>query len=281
MKAWATASVASRWSGRSSRALHRAGCLGTVAAEVMAPKPEDNPTRAVSEHFTQTRWSLVLRAGELASTDATGALDRLCQTYWPPIFGFLRRKGYNLHDAQDLTQGFFAAFLRRNSLAAADPSKGRFRTYLLSSLTYYLADERDKARAQKRGGGEVIASLDAEEAENVLNAVASPDATPEIAFDQQWANTLLGQALEALQAEFEAARKLPQFAVLRRFLTEEACAGGYDDVALELGLKPGTVAVTVHRMRARYRELVRAEVAQTVADPADVDRELRALFLGA
>ena len=231
------------------------------------------------ESFTQTRWSLVLQSSDGASVDATAALERLCQSYWPPIYGFLRRKGYSPHDAQDLTQGFFAALLRRNSLATADPHKGRFRTYLLSVLTYYLADERDKATAQKRGGGEALVSLDAEEAEGRHLAVAADGTTPECAFDQQWVTTLLERALTALQGEFDEAGKSALFARLNGFLTEEAGPGGYDAVAAELGFKPGTVAVTVHRMRARYRELVRAEVAETVASPEEVDQELRALFL--
>ena len=222
----------------------------------------------------------MLQAGAVSSPDSAEALERLCRAYWPPIYGFLRRKGLSPHDAQDTTQGFFAALLRRNDFAQADQAKGRFRTYLLGALTHYLADERDKAGAQKRGGGVVPISLDETDAEGRYLAEPATEATPERAFDQRWATSLLEQAFALLQGEFRAAGKVNVFEPLKLFLTQEAGPGGYDAVAAQLRLQPGTVAVTVHRMRSRYRELLRAQVAETVANPKDVEDEFRALFLG-
>ena len=236
--------------------------------------------RSGGEHFTRTRWSLVLQAGATASPDSAEALERLCRAYWPPIYGFLRRKGQSPHDAQDIAQGFFAALLRRNDFAHADQAKGRFRTYLLGALTHFLADERDRADAKKRGGGEVPISLDETDAEGRYLAEPATEATPERAFDQRWATTLLEQSFAQLQDEFRAAGKQQVFDQLKLFLTQEAGPGGYDAVAALLRLQPGTVAVTVHRMRSRYRELLRAQVAETVADPKEVDDEFRALFFG-
>ncbi len=223
---------------------------------------------------------MVLQAGAGTSPDSAEALERLCRAYWRPIYGFLRRKGLNPHDAQDATQGFFAALLRRNDFAAADQAKGRFRTYLLGALQHFLSDERDRAGAQKRGGGVAPISLDETDAEGRYLAEPATEATPERAYDQRWATTLLEQAFAQLESEFRAAGKVAVFGQLKRFLTQEAGPGGYDAVAAELRLQPGTVAVTVHRMRSRYRELLRAQVAETVADPKDVDDEFRALFLG-
>lgn len=240
-------------------------------------RPEDRSGR---EHFTNTRWSLVLQAGAVASPSSVEALEQLCRAYWPPIYGFLRRRGQSPHDAQDITQGFFAALLRRNDFAQADQAKGRFRTYLLGALTHYLADERDRAGAQKRGGGIAPISLDETDAEGRYLAEPATDATPERAFDQRWATTLLEQAFSLLQEEFRAAGKVNVFTQLKVFLTQEAGPGGYDAVATQLRLQPGTVAVTVHRMRSRYRELLQVQVAKTVADPRDVEDEFRALFLG-
>ncbi len=240
----------------------------------------DSGPRAGGEHFTQTHWSLVIQAGNQTTPESTDALERLCRAYWPPIYSFLRRKGFNPHDAQDLAQGFFARLLQRNDFAAADPAKGRFRTYLLGALMHYVSSEYARAQTQKRGGQAVIVPLDATDAEGRFLAEPAIDAPPERAFDQRWASTLLERALQKLRAEFEAAGKVRQYDTLKVFLTQEAGPGGYDDAAGQLQLKPGTVAVTVHRLRARYRELLRAEVAETVLDPKDVDAEIRALFFG-
>ena len=164
-------------------------------------RPEN---KSGGEHFTRTRWSLVLQAGTASSPDSAEALERLCRAYWPPIYGFLRRRGQSPHDAQDTTQGFFAALLQRNDFAQADQAKGRFRTYLLGALNHFLADQRDKAGAQKRGGGVVPISLDETDAEGGYLAEPATEATPERAFDQRWATTLLEQAFGLLRDEFRA-----------------------------------------------------------------------------
>jgi len=234
-----------------------------------------NPGRA---EFTQTRWSVVLLAGQPSAPDSFAALERLCRTYWYPVYAFVRRQGQTPEDAQDLTQEFFVRLLKRNFFALADPDKGRFRSFLLSALKFFLADQRDKAQAEKRGGGRTNVSLDDEGAEERYRQEPATDLTPERIFDRRWAVALLDQALRRLRAEFQTAGKQRQFDLLRPFLAEETGEGGYDPVAVELQTSPKTVAVAVFRLRGRYRELVREEVTATVAADTDVENELRALF---
>lgn len=234
--------------------------------------------RSGKDHFSQTHWSLVLQAGEAVTPEASEALERLCRTYWPPIYSFLRRKGFGPEDAKDLTQGFFARLLERNDFAAADPAKGRFRTYLLAALMHFVSSEQSRAQAQKRGGGQVVVPLESTDAEGQYLAEPATASTAERSFDQRWASTLLEQALTRLRGEFSASGKLDHYDALKVYLTQEAGPGGYEAIADRLGMKPGTVAVSVHRLRQQYRELLRAEVALTVADPREVDAEIRALF---
>jgi RNA polymerase sigma factor (sigma-70 family) len=228
--------------------------------------------------FTTTHWSRVQQAGDKDSLLAGDALAELCQTYWYPLYAYVRRKGHSPQDAQDLTQGFFARLLKNNSFAGADPEKGKFRTYLLGALNHFLADEWDKARAEKRGGGHAVFSLDDETAERRYLQEPSLDLTPEKIFDRRWGMTLLEQALKRLREEFTGAGNGRHFELLKSFLTSEAVAGAYDGIAAELQTTPNAIAASVRRLRQRYRELVRAEVAETVASPRDVDEELRALF---
>ena len=216
-------------------------------------------------------------AAEDTSPQRSAALETLCNTYWFPIYVFVRRRGYSEHDAQDLTQDFFARIVGDNSFARADRTKGKFRGYLLGALNHFLADEWDKRCAKKRGGGQMVWSLEA--AEGKYLQIAASSASPEKAFDQRWGLILLEQAVRRLQEELKAAKKELQFDLLKDFLTSEAGPGAYNAAARKLSLSPNRVAVIVYRMRQRFRELLRAELAQTVLSQADLEEEMRHLFL--
>jgi RNA polymerase sigma-70 factor (ECF subfamily) len=228
--------------------------------------------------FANTRWSLVVQARDREPDNAARALEELCQVYWMPLYAYVRRRGYNVEDAQDLTQDFFTRFLAKDALAQVAPEKGKFRSYLLAALKHFLANEWDKARAQKRGGGAVHVSFDTQEAETRYRSAPSDALTPDRLFDRQWALVVLDLALNHLEAEHDTREKQRLFAALRGTLTGEEPAGGYAAVARQLGLTEGAIKVAVHRLRKRYRELLLAEIAQTVADPAQVTDELQALF---
>jgi RNA polymerase sigma-70 factor (ECF subfamily) len=221
----------------------------------------------------------VLRADAQDTTTAQAALAKLCQAYWFPLYSFVRRRGYSVHDAQDLTQEFFARLLRERILARADPERGRFRSFLLANLKNFLANEWDRAHAQKRGGGQVIFSLDYDSAETSYRSEPASTLTPERIFDQRCAMALMERALERLEKEDGAGDRSAQFNLLKKFLTTEPSDGDYAAVAAELQTSAGAVTVAVHRLRARFRHLVRAEVAETVASAADVDEELRHLCM--
>ena len=195
-----------------------------------------------------------------------------------PLRLYVRRKGNSPHDAQDLTQEFFARLLKHNSFAGADRQKGKFRTYLLGALNHFLADEWDKARAEKRSGGQALISLDDENAEERYLQQPASDLSPDKVFARRWGLILLEAALTRLREESVAAGKGRQFELLKIFLTTETQDSGYESIAAELDTTTNSVAVSVDRLRQRYRELVRAEVAHTVTDPREVDEELRGLF---
>jgi RNA polymerase sigma-70 factor (ECF subfamily) len=227
---------------------------------------------------TDTRWSIILLAGQDSSTKAGRALEELCRAYWMPVYAFVRRKGHSPHDAQDLTQEFFARLLKNKWYQVADPLKGRFRSYLLGGLKHFLSDEWDKQRAAKRGGTERVISLDDMETESLYSQDLASDITPETIFQQRWARTVLSQALTKLTTEYAQAGKADQFDQLKPFLTGEGTEGGYGQLAKSLHMTPGHVGVTMHRLRHRFRELVRTEVAQTLSRPEDLQDELRHLF---
>jgi RNA polymerase sigma-70 factor (ECF subfamily) len=228
--------------------------------------------------FTTTHWSVVLTAMEKQSPEAAAALEKLCRTYWYPLYAYVRRKGYDEHEAQDLTQEFFARLLARNYLSVADRNKGKFRSFLLGSLEHFLAREWTKAHAQKRGGGQPLFSLDEVDAENRYRLEPAHELTAEKIFDRRWATTLLEQAMARLRADYEADNKGKVFARLEVFLTGNAPETSYVEIAASLNMSEGALKVAVHRLRQRYGELVRAEIAQTVATPEGIDEELRYLF---
>jgi RNA polymerase sigma factor (sigma-70 family) len=233
---------------------------------------------AGAARFATTHWSVVLAAGGSTSPQAAAALEQLCRSYWYPLYAFVRRRGHAEPDAQDLTQAFFARLLERRDLRRVGRDGGRFRSYLLTSLTHFLRDEWDKARAAKRGGGREIFSLDAQEADSRYRLEPADGSGADKLFARRWALTTLEGALDRLRDECAAEGKTRQWELLHPLLAEDVPAGTYDSLAAELNLAPGTVSVTLHRLRKRYRELVRAEVSRTISNPAEVDEEMRALL---
>jgi RNA polymerase sigma factor (sigma-70 family) len=239
---------------------------------------KDEPISGGVGGFATTRWSMVLAAGKGESPDAHAALATLCKRYWYPLYAFVRRSGHQPADAQDLTQEFFARLLEKQYLRAADPERGRFRSFLLSAVKHFLSKERDRAKARKRGGGRKVFPLDFEAGESRYSLEPSHEVTAEKVYERRWALTLLDQVFARLREEFDRASKRNEFDHLKGYLTGEAATLSYRDVAAELGTTEGAVKVAVHRLRRRYRELVREEIAHTVAGPEDVDEELRRLF---
>ena len=238
------------------------------------------PGIATAPHpaFVTTHWSLVVSAGRNDTPHAREALEKLCRSYWFPIYAFVRRQGHGPHDAQDLTQEFFARLLEKKQLAGADPARGRFRSFLLASLKHFLANEWDKANAQKRGGGQVLIPIDAATAETSCGFEPADNLTADIIFERRWALTLLEHVLGRLRAEYVRDGKENLFEQLKPTLTEASRTVAYSEIATRLGTTEGAVKVAVHRLRQRYRELLRAEIADTVANPGEVDDEIRNLF---
>lgn len=233
---------------------------------------------ATSDTFATTRWTLVLTAAADGSSVAQRALGEMCGLYWYPLYAFIRRRGHNPDEAQDLTQGFFARILERNIVGTADPSRGRFRSYLLGALQHFLADERDRAAALKRGGGHTTISRDLETAEQRYALEPSHELTPERLFDRKWAATVIALVMDDLRRQFHAEGKAALFERLKAFLVADPAESTQAQAAAELGLSPGAARVALHRMRQRYRGLLRDHIAQTVASPEDVDAEIRDLF---
>lgn len=220
----------------------------------------------------------MLTAGRNDTTGAQNALAKLCSIYWYPLYAYVRRRGHSPEDAQDLTQEFFARLLERNWLGRADQQRGRFRSFLLSAMNHFLADEWDKARAQKRGGGQVHLPLQFDTAETRYGYEPADRVTPEQNFERRWALTLLDEVLRRLRLEYEQDGRAEWFAALHPCLIGDRTAQPYAELAAKLGVNEGTVKATVHRLRQRYRQLLREEIAQTVAEPGEVDEELHHLF---
>lgn len=229
--------------------------------------------------FTTTRWTFVVSAGHESSPDAAQALAWLCERYWLPLYAYVRRRVPDVHEAQDLTQGFFAELLEKQRIGAADPDRGRFRSFLLTSLKNYLSHQREKEQAQKRGGGTRPLSLDFESADTTLQIQPATELTPEQIYEQQWALALLGRIMESLEREFSEAGKANQFAELKGFVIGEHPGVTYAMAAEKLGLTEAAAKQTASRMRKRYRALLREEIAQTISSPEEIDDEIRNLFL--
>jgi RNA polymerase sigma-70 factor (ECF subfamily) len=227
--------------------------------------------------FATTRWTVVMQAGT-DSPDAQQALETLCRNYWYPLYAYVRRQGHSPHDAQDLTQAFFARLLEKNYLADVQREKGRFRSFLLASLKHFLANEWDRERALKRGGGRKLIALDEDSAESRYKLEPNVDLSADKIYERRWALTLLDQVLAKLRSEFERDGKLEHFETLKQYLSAGRTSVSYAQAADKLGMNEGAIKVAVHRLRKRYRELLRAEIAQTVATASEIDAEIRYLF---
>jgi RNA polymerase sigma factor (sigma-70 family) len=236
--------------------------------------------RSDAAGFVATRWTMVLAAaGGDVSPDASKAMAELCRVYWYPLYAYVRRRGYDTHEAEDLTQEFFLRLLAKNYLAGVDRQKGKFRAFLLASLQHFLANEWDRSQAQKRGGGQSVIRLDTLDAESRYSLEPAHNLTPERLFERQWALTVLERVLARLQAEAFALNGEPTtFHLLKQFLTGSGASSGYAQVAAELGKTEGAVKVAVYRLRRRYRNLLQDEIAQTVASPEEIDDEIRYLL---
>jgi RNA polymerase sigma-70 factor (ECF subfamily) len=228
-----------------------------------------------STEFPTTRWTLVLAAGDPQRKEARSALVSLCENYWYPLYAYLRRRGFPPDRAQDLTQEFFLRVLEGRYLHRAEPEKGRFRSFLLTSMKFFVADEQDRDRAAKRGGGAVV-SLELASGEDRYRREPVYSETPERMFERRWALSMLDRVVERLREEFVRYGRVEHFEQLKRFLAGQSDAP-YAALALEMNTSEGALRVAVHRLRKRYRELFRQEIADTVADPAAVESELRFL----
>ena len=230
-----------------------------------------------AERFSTTQWSLVVQAGDKRHPAASQALAALCERYWFPLYAFVRREGHGEHDAQDLTQAFFARLLEKDDLRDVDRACGRFRSFLLASLRHFLSNARDRRRALKRGGGHGIVSLDLSDAERRYASEPVDRWTPETLFHRRWALETLQSVLERLRLEWDEPGRREFFAAV-----EEGIAGDmarpYSEIAEQLGMTEGAVKTAVHRLRRRYREFLREQIAETVSDPSLVDDEIRDLF---
>ena len=244
----------------------------------MNGKCESDRSATKNARFTATHWSLVLRAGQADSASADRALEQLCRAYWLPLYAYVRRRGYSPAESEDLTQGFFATFLNHGGIQRADRSRGRFRTFMLCCLESFLTNEWDKHRAIKRGGGAQFVSWEELQAEECYQQEPADGLTPEKVFDRQWATTLLQRAMSALRRECEEQHTLETFELLHDALTGEPRGWLYRDAAEQLNTTEAAVKMRLHRMRQRFGQLVRDEVAQTVNSPAVVEEELRYLF---
>jgi RNA polymerase sigma-70 factor (ECF subfamily) len=238
---------------------------------------DDQPIHTLpgSSQFPTTRWSLVVAAGDPRLKEARSALVSLCENYWYPLYAYLRRRGYSADEAQDLTQEFFVRVLEGRYLDRADPEKGRFRSFILTSLKFFVADEEDRHRARKRGGG-MLVPLEFSSGEERYQREPAHDETPERIFERRWALSLLDRVVEKLRQEFVQHGRPEHFERLKVFLLGQSDAP-YAALAQEMNTSEGALKVAIHRLRKRYRELFRQEIADTVADPVEVESELRYL----
>ncbi len=245
--------------------------------------PPSSVPNARSPRFATTRWSMVLQAKDQPSTDANEALSDLCRAYWYPLYALIRRRSRDVHEAQDLTQGFFARLLEKDFLGNVDPARGRFRAFLLAAVKHFLANEWDRDNAQKRGGGCLVVSLDARSfdwnsGESRFLMEPRHELTPERLFERQWALALLDRVLSRLRDEYVEAGKTTLIETLQPFLSLDRGEANYAQAAELLGMTEATLRVAAHRLRKRYRELLRDEISQTVTNADEVEDELRYLF---
>ncbi len=245
----------------------------------MPPSESNRDSASVPDlRFTTTHWSVVLMAGQADSPQANEALEKLCRIYWYPLYVYVRRQGNSPEDAQDLTQIFFSRLLEKHYFAKADPDRGKFRTFLLRSMKNFLVNEWKRAGRLKRGGDLTFLSIDANVAEDRYATEPANESDPDAAYEQRWAVTLIEQVLATLRRDYSAADKARLFEELKGFIWGDKSTASYAEIAGHLNLNEGSVKVAVHRLRQRFREILRAEVAHAVARPDDVDDELRYLI---
>lgn len=240
------------------------------------PNSADSSARAPS-HFHTTRWSIVLAAGQISSRESRGALESLCQAYWFPVYSYVRRH-VQLDDAQDLTQGFFTHLLDTQAIGKAHPERGRFRAFLLTTLKNFLANEWHKVQAEKRGGGNAPLRLDFETGESRYQIEPVHDVTPEKLFERKWVLALIDQVLESLRLELAAEGRPAHFEHLKPGIVGEMAAEAYEQAAAALDISAAAAKQAAYRLRKRYRELFRQEVARTVAEDAEIDDEIGRLL---
>ena len=228
--------------------------------------------------FDTTNWSVVLKAAQGDTTDCRAALGTLCETYWYPVYAFVRRSGHTPTDAEDLTQAYFARFLEKEYVKDIRPDEGRFRSFLLVSVRHFLHNERDRDRTLKRGAGRRPLSLESEEGERLYAREPAEPMTPEVLFERAWLRTILDRTLDRVAAEHQGDMRGDRFARLRPFLAGDDGSVTYADVAREWGVGEAAIRVAVHRLRRRFAQLLRQEVARTVAEPDDVEEEIRELL---
>jgi RNA polymerase sigma-70 factor (ECF subfamily) len=243
-----------------------------------SPDQDFTPDTAMGAQFAATSWTNVMAAQQAGSPEAAVALEKLCRTYWYPLYAYLRRKGNDPHRAQDLTQEFLYRLIKENYLGAADRRRGKFRSFLLAALNHFVSNQRDYERAVKRGGRVNFVSLDDTEGETRFLREPASDQSPEKIFERTWFLALFDEALARLREEQAAAGKSQTFDQLKQFVLEDAEAGDYRTAADNVKMTPNAVAVTVHRLRERYKKLVHEEVMRTVADPAELEDELHRFF---
>lgn len=250
-----------------------------VAVEIILSSESANQSSSSpGDVFATTHWTVVLAAGRRHTPQSDHALEELCRTYWFPLYAYVRRRGHTKADAEDLVQAFFARFLAKNYLEGLSEERGRFRAFLLAALKNFLINEWKYAHRQKRGGGQTSLSLDWESADTKFQVAATNEPRPDQAFDREWALALLAKVIERLQAECAAEGKAKLFEQLKVFLAAGKGESAHAEAAQALGLAEGAVRVAVHRLRKRYRVLLREEIAQTLSDVTMVDEEMRALF---
>jgi RNA polymerase sigma factor (sigma-70 family) len=241
----------------------------TSSAPISAPRP--------AQRFATTRWSLIQQTRQCDEVPARAALEELCKAYWLPVYGFMRRQTRDTHEAQDLTQGFFASLLARDALANLKPELGRFRSFLLAAAKHFVCNEFDKQATVIRGGNIILHSLDFEFGEQQLSQELSREQSPESVFERRWAIAMLDRVLNLLRDEYERNGKELEFETLSQFLSGEK-NGGYLVASETLQMSLEAVRVAAHRMRKRYRQILRNEIAHTTATPQEIDDEIRQLF---
>lgn len=250
--------------------------VNRIAESYNAAVAQNDSSLSGNSQFMTTHWSVVLAAGQQGTADAQAALAKLCEIYWYPLYSYIRRQNYGIQDAQDLTQEFFFRFLQKDYLNTVSPDKGRFRAYVLTALKHFLINERGKARAEKRGGDRVFIPLDLQAAERRLELVPSQERTPEMLFERDWTLVLLERVRARLKEDYW--QKSDTFERLKDFLAGETSTDNYAAAASDLCISVGAVKMAVQRLRGRYRELLKEEIAQTVKAESEVADEIRYLF---